>query len=88
VVTELNRLGIEAQEHDDGLTIRPPTRGPAGLRPAVIQTYEDHRMAMSFALIGLRAPGIRISDPACVGKTYPKFFEDLAAACRGARNTL
>jgi 3-phosphoshikimate 1-carboxyvinyltransferase len=88
VVTELNRLGIDAQEHDDGLTIRPPARGPAGLRPAVTQTYEDHRMAMSFALIGLRAPGIRISDPACVGKTYPKFFEDLAAACRGARNTL
>ncbi|HEV8000748.1 MAG TPA: 3-phosphoshikimate 1-carboxyvinyltransferase, partial [Planctomycetaceae bacterium] len=87
VVTELNRLGIDAQEHDDGLTIRPPAGGLSGLRPGVIQTYDDHRMAMSFALIGLRAAGIRISDPACVGKTYPKFFEDLAAARRGARET-
>ncbi len=88
VVTELHRLGVDAQEHDDGLTIHPPTGGASGVRRAVIQTYDDHRMAMSFALIGLRASGIRISDPACVGKTYPKFFEDLAAACRGARNTL
>ncbi|HET6326365.1 MAG TPA: 3-phosphoshikimate 1-carboxyvinyltransferase [Planctomycetaceae bacterium] len=85
VVTELHRLGVDAQEHDDGLTIHPPTGGASGLRPAVIQTYDDHRMAMSFALIGLGAPGIRINDPACVGKTYPKFFEDLAAACRGVR---
>jgi 3-phosphoshikimate 1-carboxyvinyltransferase len=44
-------------------------------------------MAMSFALIGLRVPGIRISDPACVGKTYPEFFKDLAAACCGTRGT-
>jgi 3-phosphoshikimate 1-carboxyvinyltransferase len=49
----------------------------------VIETYDDHRMAMSFALVGLRAAGIRIANPACVGKTYPAFFDDLAAACRG-----
>jgi 3-phosphoshikimate 1-carboxyvinyltransferase len=87
VVTELDRLGIEVQEHEDGLTIRPPSDCPSRIRPALVQTYDDHRMAMSFALIGLRAPGIRISDPACVGKTYPEFFNDLAAACRGTRGT-
>jgi 3-phosphoshikimate 1-carboxyvinyltransferase len=83
VVTELHRLGIDAQEHEDGFTVNPH---PHPLRPALIETYDDHRMAMSFALIGLRAPGIRISDPACVGKTYPAFFDDLASACRGARS--
>jgi len=83
VVNELNRLGIDAQPHDDGLTINPKTGDPHGLRPALVETYDDHRMAMSFALIGLRAPGILIGNPGCVGKTYPAFFEDLAAACAG-----
>jgi 3-phosphoshikimate 1-carboxyvinyltransferase len=83
VVTELNRLGVDAQEQDDGLTIRPQADGSPRIRPAVIETYDDHRMAMSFALVGLRAAGIRIANPACVGKTYPAFFDDLAAACRG-----
>jgi 3-phosphoshikimate 1-carboxyvinyltransferase len=87
MVTELHRLGIEAQEHDDGLTIRPPAGGPSRIRPALIQTYDDHRMAMSFSLIGLRASGIKINDPVCVAKTYPKFFEDLAAACRDTKGT-
>jgi 3-phosphoshikimate 1-carboxyvinyltransferase len=87
MVTELKRLGIEALEHDDGLTIPPPSGGLPAIRPALIQTYDDHRMAMSFALIGLRASGIRISNPACVAKTYPAFFEDLAAACRSAKRT-
>ncbi|MGY8804579.1 MAG: 3-phosphoshikimate 1-carboxyvinyltransferase, partial [bacterium] len=45
--------------------------------PATIETYDDHRMAMSFALAGLRVPGIRISDPGCVSKTWPNFFEML-----------
>jgi 3-phosphoshikimate 1-carboxyvinyltransferase len=84
VVTELNRLGIDAQEQDDGLTIRPQTDGSPRVRPTVVETYDDHRMAMSFALIGLRAEGIRIANPPCVAKTYPAFFDDLAAACRGA----
>jgi 3-phosphoshikimate 1-carboxyvinyltransferase len=83
VVTELNRLGVDAQEQDDGLTIHPQADGSPRIRPAVIETYDDHRMAMSFALVGLRAAGIRIANPACVGKTYPAFFDDLAAACRG-----
>jgi 3-phosphoshikimate 1-carboxyvinyltransferase len=87
LVTELGRLGVAAHEHDDGLTIQPPLGGPAAIHPALVETYDDHRMAMSFSLVGLRAPGIRINDPACVGKTYPDFFEDLAAACQSARGT-
>ncbi|HUF32832.1 MAG TPA: 3-phosphoshikimate 1-carboxyvinyltransferase [Acidimicrobiales bacterium] len=72
VVRELRRCGIEAEEHPDGFSVHPGTP-----RPARIETYHDHRMAMSFALLGLRAPGIEILDPACVEKTYPEFFADL-----------
>lgn len=70
--TELRRLGQEVEEHDDGLTI-----SPRPVRPAVIQTYGDHRIAMAFAVTGLRAPGIAIADPGCVTKTFPDFFERL-----------
>jgi 3-phosphoshikimate 1-carboxyvinyltransferase len=80
LVTELRRLGLDVDEHDDGLTIHP---GP--LRPAVIETYDDHRMAMSFAIVGLKQPGIRIANPGCTAKTYPRFFEDLEQLCRDAR---
>lgn len=69
VVTELRRAGIDATEESDGLVVRP---GP--VRPALIETYEDHRMAMSFALLGLRHPGIRIVDPGCVAKTFPGYW--------------
>ncbi|MEJ5255142.1 MAG: 3-phosphoshikimate 1-carboxyvinyltransferase [Acidimicrobiales bacterium] len=72
VVRELQRVGVEARETDDGLVISPGTP-----HPAVIQTYDDHRMAMSFALLGLRAPGIEIADPGCVAKTFPRYFEVL-----------
>lgn len=72
VVTELRRCGIEAAETDDGFVIRPGSP-----RPAVIQTYDDHRMAMSFALLGLRSPGIRIADPGCVAKTFPGYWDAL-----------
>jgi 3-phosphoshikimate 1-carboxyvinyltransferase len=70
VVTELRRCGIEAEEHDDGFTVHPG-------RPhaARVETYQDHRMAMSFALLGLVVPGIDIVDPGCVAKTFPAFFE-------------
>jgi 3-phosphoshikimate 1-carboxyvinyltransferase len=74
VATELRKLGAEVVEHRDGLTIRP-TRP----RPATIDTYNDHRMAMSFAIAGLRIEGVCINNPQCVDKTYPEFFEDLAA---------
>ncbi len=77
VVTELKRLGIKAEEHPDGYTIHP---GP--VTAASVKTYDDHRMAMSFSLIGLRVPGIVIEDPECTAKTYPHFFDDLAKLCR------
>lgn len=69
VVTELSRLGIKATEQDDGFVIEPGQP-----QPGRVATYEDHRMAMSFALTGLRSPGIEIADPGCVAKTFPDFF--------------
>ena len=76
VVTELRRVGLQVDEHPDGMTIFP---GP--IRPATIQTYDDHRMAMSFALLGLKVSGIRIANPDCTSKTYPGYFNDLAQLC-------
>ena len=69
---ELARLGINVEEHSDGLVIHP---GP--LRPATIRTYDDHRMAMSFAITGTQFPGVKISDPGCVSKTLPEFWDIL-----------
>jgi 3-phosphoshikimate 1-carboxyvinyltransferase len=74
VVTELRRLGAAVEERPDGMTIQP---GP--LHGGTVATYDDHRMAMSFALVGLRVPGIRIADPGCVAKTFPDYFERFAA---------
>ncbi len=81
VVAELHKLGVRAEEHPDGMTIHP---GP--INPGTVATYDDHRMAMSFALLGLRAPGIVIADPGCTTKTYPLYFEDLDRLCQNARN--
>ena len=72
VVRELRRCGIAADEEPDGFLVRPGTP-----HPATIETYHDHRMAMSFALLGLRAEGIRIADPSCVAKTFPTFWQEL-----------
>jgi 3-phosphoshikimate 1-carboxyvinyltransferase len=69
---ELRRLGQQVEEFSDGLRITP-----APMVPAAIATYEDHRMAMAFALIGLRCRGIRIQDPGCVAKTFPDYFARL-----------
>lgn len=74
VATELRKLGASVSESENGLTIQPGM-----LRPATIETYNDHRMAMSFALAGLKIPGVHIQNPRCVDKTYPDFFRDLAA---------
>ncbi len=79
VVTELRKLGLTVDEHPDGMTIHP---GP--MIPARIATYDDHRMAMSFAILGLQQPGIVIEDPQCTAKTYPRFFEDLECLCEEA----
>ena len=70
VATELAKMGIEARETADGLVIRGGQ--PHG---AVIDTYNDHRIAMSFAVAGLKAPGVIISDPECVAKSFPEFWE-------------
>lgn len=76
-VTELRRLGVEVSEREDGLTIQP-----AMIKPATIETYDDHRMAMSFAILGCAVPGITIRDPGCVAKTFPGFFDVLASTVR------
>jgi 3-phosphoshikimate 1-carboxyvinyltransferase len=71
--TELARLGVQVEEYPDGLKIYPCAK----LKPALVQTYNDHRMAMAFALLGLRAPGVQIENPSCVNKTFPNYFEVL-----------
>ena len=67
------------KEFDDGLEVIP-----GQLHGAAIDTYNDHRMAMSFALAGLRIPGVTIRDRTCTSKTYPDYFEDLARLIAGA----
>jgi len=75
---ELTRLGIKVEEYEDGMTIYPcSTFKPSNLQPVTVRTYNDHRMAMAFSLIGLRVPGITIENPGCVSKTFPNFFEVL-----------
>lgn len=69
VATELARLGVEVEEGRDWLRIVP---GP--VKPASVETYGDHRMAMAFAVTGLAAEGIGIRDPGCVTKTFPDYF--------------
>jgi 3-phosphoshikimate 1-carboxyvinyltransferase len=72
LATELRKLGAAVEEREDGLTITPrPLRGCA------VDTYNDHRMAMSLALVGLKVPGVVIRNPGCVAKTYPGFWQDL-----------
>ena len=68
---ELTKLGASVDEAPDGLRITPPGEPT----PATIDTYNDHRMAMSFALVGLKCPDMLIDDAECVGKTFPDFFD-------------
>ena len=72
--TELTRCGAKVVEDGDTLTVYP-----SKLHGAEIETYNDHRMAMCFAILGLKVPGIKIKNPACVKKTFPNFFQKLAA---------
>jgi len=76
--TELTRCGAKVVEEGDTLTVYPAK--PGELHGAEIETYNDHRMAMCFAILGLKVPGIRLKNPACVKKTFPNFFQKLAAA--------
>jgi 3-phosphoshikimate 1-carboxyvinyltransferase len=80
LATELRRLGATVDELEDGMRITPQA-----LRPATIETYDDHRMAMSLALVGLRQPGVLITNPGCTSKTYPAFFDDLARLAVSAK---
>ncbi|HCR72375.1 MAG TPA: 3-phosphoshikimate 1-carboxyvinyltransferase [Anaerolineae bacterium] len=70
---ELKRLGVQVDEHEDGMTIYPCQ----DFQPASIKTYNDHRMAMAFSLMGLRFDGVTIENPACVSKTFPNYYEVL-----------
>ena len=72
--TELTRCGAAVAEAGDTLTVFP-----SPLHGAEIETYQDHRMAMCFAILGLKIPGIRLKNPSCVKKTFPNFFQKLAA---------
>ena len=72
--TELTKCGAKVVEEGDTLTVYP-----SPLHGAEIETYQDHRMAMCFAILGLKVPGIKIKNPACVKKTFPNFFQKLAA---------
>src|SRR5438034_3110504 len=72
--SELTRCGAKVVEEDDTLEVFP-----SQLHGAEIETYHDHRMAMCFAILGLKVPGLKIKNPACVKKTFPNFFQKLAA---------
>ncbi|MGB0620198.1 MAG: 3-phosphoshikimate 1-carboxyvinyltransferase [Myxococcota bacterium] len=72
--TELRKLGVGAEAGHDWLRI-----DPAPMHGAEIETYDDHRIAMSFSLAGLKVPGVVILDPGCVSKTWPKYFEAFSA---------
>jgi 3-phosphoshikimate 1-carboxyvinyltransferase len=72
MAAELRKVGAEVRETTDSITITPPER----LQPATIETYNDHRMAMCFSLVSLGGVPVKIMDPACINKTYPKYFED------------
>lgn len=82
VAAELERLGQGVKQGSDFIVIEP-----APLRHAVVRTYSDHRMAMSFAVLGMAAGSVAIEDPSCVAKTYPTFWEDVAACYRTTGGT-
>jgi 3-phosphoshikimate 1-carboxyvinyltransferase len=71
----LTRCGADVREEGDTLTVLP-----SGLHGGEIETHEDHRLAMCFATLGLHVAGVRIRNPSCVRKTFPNFFQKLAAA--------
>ncbi|MCZ6850247.1 MAG: 3-phosphoshikimate 1-carboxyvinyltransferase [Planctomycetota bacterium] len=75
LTNELQKIGCEIEDDDDMITIDPHHRHD---KPVVIETYNDHRMAMAFAVLGLARPGISIKNPACVSKSYPTFWKDFA----------
>ena len=77
MVGELVRLGVDATARADGMHIRPGTP-----RPAVVEPHDDHRVAMSLALIGLMVPGVSVADPDVVSKSWPGFWSMLDGIVR------
>ena len=78
MAAELRKLGATVDEFPESLRVTPP----AALRPAVIDTYDDHRVAMCFSLVTLGGPYVRINDPKCVNKTFPEYFQTFAGITR------
>ena len=74
ICEELSKLGIRVKEYEDGLTVHPGE--PI---PVLLDSHDDHRMAMALSLIGLKTQNIQITDPGCVSKTCPDYFERLSA---------
>ncbi len=72
VLTELSRMGIKCEETNDGIKIYPGMP-----KPSIVETYDDHRMAMAFSLVGLRTEGIKIANPSCTSKTFENYFDVL-----------
>jgi 3-phosphoshikimate 1-carboxyvinyltransferase len=83
VTTELRKMGITVEEERDAMTITGGT--PTG---AVIDTYDDHRIAMCFAIAGLRTEGVVIKDPGCVAKSFPTFWQTLDLLASDGASTL
>ncbi len=81
LATELRRLGAQVEEEDGGFVVHPLTEAPR--KEVALATYGDHRMAMALSVVGARVPGVVIRDPGCVGKTYPRFFDDFLALLAG-----
>ena len=82
VVSELRRCGVDASEDPDGFTVSP-RQTPTG---AVIRTYDDHRLAMAFSVLGLAVSGMRIENPGCAAKTFPNFYRTLDSLRSKSRN--
>jgi 3-phosphoshikimate 1-carboxyvinyltransferase len=82
LATELRKFDAAVEEREDGLTITPGSQSGDAV---AIDTYDDHRMAMSMALVGLARRGVSIRYPGCTAKTYPGFFSDLEKLCVGGR---
>jgi 3-phosphoshikimate 1-carboxyvinyltransferase len=78
MATELQKVGAMVKEGRDYLEITPPER----IRPATINTYNDHRMAMCFSLAALGGAEITINNPECVSKTFPEYFDQLESITR------
>jgi len=72
--TELSKCGAQVFEEGESLQVVP-----SDLHGAEVETYSDHRMAMCFGILGLKIPGLKIKNPGCVKKTFPNFFQKLAA---------